>query len=524
MAKLSVLIRFKNEARHLSAVLRAIRAQRCSHTVEVVAIDNASTDGSRAIAQELADRVLDIDDYRPGAALNQGIEVCSGDGIVVVSAHAVPANDTWLEAVAAWLCNPNVVGTYGAQLYPLTAKFLDKRDLDIFSDLTPRTETGDTDFWNANAALRRSFWEKQPFDELVFELEDHYWTKCLLPAVGWWVRFEPAALVYHYGHELRNDREFLPPSIMTDEERIASAIEVLADDVQPWPMVMSAGLTLASLNQHADIHAAVPLLGRHLISHEDFDVRWRMAGALGRIADPRSAGFLLQGLRDPSFYPRDESAWALVRLGELAVPAVLESLPELEPATVPFAALALGMSGVADAERRAVALLRTCLASGDVPVVRDGLYFLGELPVAEAAELVGTVAGSLAGERDEVTRAAAWCWGQLAALCPSERLPGDREIVELAGCHPLETVRLEAVVALGKLARGLRSQRLLSEVVRALREDGAGRVRYGAMQSLRLAAREGLRCKAEAAAHDTDTDFGVRFERALLLGEQRAND
>jgi hypothetical protein len=517
VAKLSVLIRFKNEARYIGSVLRAVRAQHCSHEVELVAIDNASTDGSRDIARELADRTLDIHDYRPGAALNRAMEACSGDGVIVLSAHAIPASDTWLETVAAWMGNPNVVGTYGAQLYPLTARFLDKRDLDIFSDSRPRTETHDTDFWNANAAFHRSFWEKQPFDGLVFELEDHYWTKCLLPANGWWVRFEPAALVYHYGHELRNDRTFVPPSTMSDEERITATTKALAAEGQPWPVVMSAGLTLASLNRNPNVHSAVPVLGQQLLGHEDFDVRWRMAGALGRIASSRSAEYLVQGLRDPSFYPRDESAWALARLRELAVPVVLRSLPELDAATVPFAALALGMSGVAEAEHRAVDLLRTCLASGDASIVRDALYFLGELPIRAAAELAGCAARCLRSDRGEVVRAAAWCWGQLARLAPAERLPGDRDVVELARCHPLETIRVEGVVALGKLARALRSQRLMAEVSRALRGDGAGRVRYGAMQSLRLAAGEGMRCAAEVVAHDADSDFGVRFERDLLL-------
>jgi glycosyltransferase involved in cell wall biosynthesis len=59
---ISVIIRFKNEANYLKAVLQAVRAQRTLEPVEVVVVDNRSTDGSRTIAGEYADVLLDIQD------------------------------------------------------------------------------------------------------------------------------------------------------------------------------------------------------------------------------------------------------------------------------------------------------------------------------------------------------------------------------------------------------------------------------------------------------------------------------
>ena len=190
MTRLNIIVRFKDEATYLEAVLRAIREQRCDHQVEIVAIDNSSTDNSAKIAASYADLLLDISEYRPGAALNQAISSCNGDALVILSAHAIPADRSWLETLTAWLPNQDVLGTYGAQLYPVTSRFLDKRDLDIFSGLRPRTETRDSDFWNANSAFQRSFWEKEQFDSSVIELEDHHWTKKLLPQGSTWVRFE----------------------------------------------------------------------------------------------------------------------------------------------------------------------------------------------------------------------------------------------------------------------------------------------------------------------------------------------
>lgn len=516
MQRLSVIVRFHNEARYLGTVLHAVREQHCDLPVEVVAIDNCSTDDSPRIADRYADVVLDIDEYRPGAALNRAIECCSGDALVILSAHAIPANRSWLENLTSWTSNSGVLGTYGAQLYPVTSLFLDKRDLDIFSDLRPRTEVRDSDFWSANSTFPRSSWEKGRFDETVFELEDHHWTKQLLPESDQWVRFEPTALVYHYGHDARNDREFLPPSKLSDTERIEVAIGVLLSGSESWPDVMSAGLTLATLAHLPEAVRAVPALGRGLLEHEDFDVRWRMAGALGRIGSPAAARFLVQGLHDPSFYARDECAWALARLGDVGVAALLPVVDTLDPQARPFAALALGLSGNRNAGQRALHLLGEDLSDGTPDLVRDALYFLGEVACRTTAhDLTEAVAGLLRSDDDVVLRAASWCFGALAKA-GADCLAGTRELVDLALRHPLETVRFEAVTALAKTATARRESPLVSEIVRALREDGAGRVRYGAMQNLRLMGGHGLDASAEALAHDSDPDFGVLFERELL--------
>lgn len=520
----SLIVRFRNESRYLDAVLRAVRAQRYPSRVEVVAVDNASDDGSREVAERYADRVLDIHDYRPGAALNKSIDACASEYVAVLSAHALPANEQWLGSLLSWLRGPELLGVYGAQVFPLTARFLDKRDLDIFSASRPRTEEVDSDFWNANSAFHRSSWEKEKFDETVIELEDHYWTKQILPQGGRWVRYEPRALVYHYGHERRNDREFLPPAALTDEERIDRAVADLAEDDAPWPVVMAAGLTLGSLSRDPGIHRAVAPIGRQLHEHPDFDVRWRMAAALGRIGTSEAAALLVRALTDPSYYPRDEAAWALARTGERGVAAIAAEMTGLPAASLPFAALAMGRSGTARGGELAVELLAKCLAVEDPLVRRDAVYFLGEVAdVKGAAELAGQLAEVFGGEDYETSRGAVWTLGKLAETTGATELPDIQLIIELARRHPDETVRIEAVVALGRAARSWRSSALTDEVGRRLR-DGSGRVRYGAMQSLRLSAADGSVGAVEAAArHESDSDFGVLFERELILEGGRAS-
>jgi hypothetical protein len=513
---ISIIVRFKNEATYLAAVLQSVRAQHFCERVEVIAVDNVSEDGSRRIAADYADVMLDIDDYRPGAALNKAIEACSGSSVVIVSAHAIPANDMWLANLTSWLGNPATLGTYGGQVYPVTSRFLDKRDLDIFSSLRPRTERRDSDFWNANSVFHRSNWEKEPFDEGVFEMEDHYWTKRHLAHGDQWVRFEPSALVYHYGHDKRNDRTFLPPSPLSDGERIENAIGILDSADESWPAVMSAGLTLSSLSQVPEVARAVPALGHALGTHPDFDVRWRLAGALGRIRDDRCADYLAGALTDPSFYTRDEAAWSLGRLGPMALPAVRRALNGLSLECQPFAALALGLTGDMDASHEAINILRRCIEQGDAQVRRDAIYFLGEVATApEAGSLASMVEQHLAAADDELARATAWCWGTLSMFHPGKISTSTSEVVDLLRHHPVETVRHEAAVALGKLAGALGDTTLIHHLRQALNQDGNGRVRYAAMQSLRLLAAQGMPIDGPLS-HDSDTDFGVRFEQHLL--------
>ncbi|MEV6927403.1 HEAT repeat domain-containing protein [Dactylosporangium sp. NPDC051485] len=522
---ISVIVRFKNEANYLAAVLQAIRTQSSRERVQVVAVDNLSSDGSRRIASEYADMMLDIDDYRPGAALNKAIDACSGSSVVILSAHAIPAHDRWLDNLSSWLANPAVLGTYGGQLYPITSRFLDKRDLDIFSSLTPRTEARDSDFWNANSVFHRTAWEKEQFDEETIELEDHYWTKRHLAQGDQWVRFEPSALVYHYGHEARNDRTFLPPSALSDEQRIRRAIGVLDSGDESWPAVMSAGLTIATLSEHPVAADAVAALGRTLASHPDFDVRWRVAGALGRIRHEDSARHLSAALADPSFYARDEAAWSLGRLGTLAVPELRRVAPTLGIEHQPFAALALGLTGDEAAAQMAIDLLRRGIVQGDKATRRDALYFLGEVTAApQSLSLLPMVLAYVDDTDADLARAATWCWGALASRYPEAAQDGAARIVELIDRHPIETVRYEAVVALGKAVQAAPAAQSIRHIERALGQDGAGRVRYAAMQTLRLLAPGGAVSARAAAGHDNDPDFGVRFERQLLLRDLGSAD
>ena len=520
-ARIAVVIRFKDEIRYLPAVLSAVSAQRLvGARARIVGVDNGSVDGSREVAERYCDRVLAIEDYRPGAAINLAMREEACDFGCVLSAHTIPASDNWLQALLTAAATPGTLAAYGAQLYPLHSRFLDKRDLDIFSSTAPRIETADSDLWNANAMFPRASWEAAPFDERPFELEDHYWTKCRLDGTNV-VRFVPDALVYHYSHLERLDRVFLPTTDAAPEERLASAIAVLQDRNADWPDTMMAALAVKSMSRHPGAIAAVPALIRLLEEHWDFDVRWRIAGTLGKLPDPAGTEALITALADPSFYARDEAAWALAALGAPAAKRLMARLGSVPRREWPLVALALGRSGLAAAENRAIDLLQRGLAETTGSLRCHYLYAAGEIETARGLGVLAPPINALMPDPDPRTQAVAmWAAGALAG--PIGELLDWPVIRRAAVADSDPMVRAEAAAALGK-ALTHRYDRADGEALQHTVDDQASRVRFVAGQAVRFLAEAG-KVRDIRLPPAGDADHGVRFERALLENALKHQD
>ncbi len=514
--EVSIIVRFKNEEKYLSHVLNALRQQKFYFgSYEIIGVDNNSTDKSLQISEKLADQTIKIEDYHPGQALNRAIEVCRGEKIAILSAHTIPANDQWLNNLYKSSLKEDLLGVYGAQLYPINSKFLDKRDLDIFSTRTPRNENVDSDFWNANSILSKSMWKKKPFNEEVFELEDHYWTKQLLQG-DLYIYFEPKALVYHYSHIERLDREHLDKSTFVESNLIENAIAELRDSHSSWPQIMKAGLILSSLTHNKDIVKAVPVLGKTLVEHSDFDVRWRMAQALGKIPTEASVDYLIKALDDSSFYPRDEAAWSLAKLGRISAPLLIQKHSDLSKDALPFVALALGRSGIKSAEKLAVDILYSELSSGNWEQRRNAAYFAGEITSTYGSErLIHLLNELLLRSPKEKRHVFCWALGCYSKKAPS--LVSWDNIFNILNSNENTLARFEAIAAIGKYAKSCGEKKAIHRIINAL-SDPEDRVRYGAIQSLRLF----IECRnefinIESFLPNFDRDFGVKFEKSLIM-------
>ena len=192
----SIIIRTKNEERWISSCLKSVYRQKYKN-IEVIIVDNNSTDKTLKIASEFPLKIVTIKKFLPGKAINLGIRSSSGEYLVCLSGHCIPTNNNWLENLVLKLTDPKIAGVYGRQEPLSYTNDLDKRDLLTVFGLDPRIQVKDSFFHNANSAFTREMWSKFPFDEEVTNIEDRVWGVEVINS-GFNIAYEPKASVFHW--------------------------------------------------------------------------------------------------------------------------------------------------------------------------------------------------------------------------------------------------------------------------------------------------------------------------------------
>ena len=113
----SVIVRTFNEERWIAHLLNAIFSQEFDY-FEIIIVDNNSTDFTVDIAKRFPiEKIIMIDKFLPGKALNDGIRQSLGEFIVCVSAHCIPKDKYWLKNLHKnFNGNKQYAGVYGRQL------------------------------------------------------------------------------------------------------------------------------------------------------------------------------------------------------------------------------------------------------------------------------------------------------------------------------------------------------------------------------------------------------------------------
>lgn len=109
MIQVSVIVPVYNSARHIRACLEGLLAQEYPRDgVEIILIDNNSTDASRRIVQEYPEITL-LEERSQGAyaARNRGLRHARGELIAFTDADCVPSRD-WLRECVSALREPGV--------------------------------------------------------------------------------------------------------------------------------------------------------------------------------------------------------------------------------------------------------------------------------------------------------------------------------------------------------------------------------------------------------------------------------
>ena len=212
----SIVLPTRNGAATLPALLDAIARQRTGFSVEVVAVDSASTDGTAELLRGRVDRLITIaaDAFDHGLTRNLGIERARGEFIVLLVQDALPSSETWLAALVAPLLNDDrVAGTFARQLPRPDAGAMTRWSLSrwIASSSTPHTHAVESReafealgpagqfercvFDNVCSCIRRSVWRQTPFASTPIA-EDLEWARAVLLR-GYRLAYVPTAEVIH---------------------------------------------------------------------------------------------------------------------------------------------------------------------------------------------------------------------------------------------------------------------------------------------------------------------------------------
>ena len=146
--KVSIIIRTKNEERWIGHCIKRIHLQKYQN-FEIILVDSLSSDNTVNKAKEYKiDKLVEIKNYKPGLAINEGIRASSGDLIVILSAHCLPKNEFWLEDLTCAInSDESLAGVYGKQVPMDFSSDNDKRDLLIVFGEDERIQIKDSFFF-----------------------------------------------------------------------------------------------------------------------------------------------------------------------------------------------------------------------------------------------------------------------------------------------------------------------------------------------------------------------------------------
>jgi glycosyltransferase involved in cell wall biosynthesis len=289
----SIVIRAYNEEKHIGRLLEGIQQQTIKN-VEIVLVDSGSTDGTVSVAQSFAARIVRIPsaEFTFGRSLNFGVREATREFVVIASAHIYPVYPDWLESLLPPFEDDNVALTYGKQRGPESAKFSEQQ---IFHQWYPDVSIArqKTAFCNnANAAIRKSLWQQNPYDETLTGLEDLAWGK--------WAQKQGYDIAYTAEAEVIHVHNETPRGVFNRYRREAMAFKRIYPEshFNIYDFLRLSTMNILSDSWHA---ARERILWKNLAS-----IFWfRFMQFYGTRMGYRESGLLTPQLRETFYYARE---------------------------------------------------------------------------------------------------------------------------------------------------------------------------------------------------------------------------
>ncbi len=289
----SLVIRAYNESQHLPRLLEGV-ARQTIKDVEVILVDSGSTDATVSIAESYGARVVGIrpEEFTFGRSLNLGVREATREFVVIASAHVYPVYPDWLETLLRPFEDEKVALTYGKQRGPETAKFSEQQIYHQWYPDVSQPRQGTAFCNNANAAIRKSLWEQNRYDESLTGLEDLAWAK--------WAKERGGEIAYVAEAEIVHVHNETPHGVYNRYRREAMAFKRIHPESH---FSMYDFMRLTTNNIASDIWHA---WREHVLTKNLASIFWfRFMQFHGTRAGYRESGLVTPQLRETFYYARE---------------------------------------------------------------------------------------------------------------------------------------------------------------------------------------------------------------------------
>ncbi|WP_337967347.1 glycosyltransferase [uncultured Flavobacterium sp.] len=165
---ISIVIRNKNEGKALESTLSILTKLYSEDFEEIILVDNNSTDNSLEIAKKYNCKIINIDNFSYGRAINLGIEASVSKYVLLLSSHSIPIGKSFFKNTLEELHkNDNIAGVR----YINSIENYNRAIENNFKIKNPLKEG----LLAACCIINKEVWKDNKFDEDLIAIEDKEW-------------------------------------------------------------------------------------------------------------------------------------------------------------------------------------------------------------------------------------------------------------------------------------------------------------------------------------------------------------
>lgn len=165
----SIVIRNKNESKSLAITLSILTKVYADDFEEIIVVDNNSTDNSVEIAKKYNCKIIMIDNFTYGRAINYGIEQAVSKYILLLSSHSVPIGGSFFKNTLLELKKSDKIA--GVRFINSIENY--QRAIESDFKVVDYTNYG---LLAACCIINKEVWRNNKFDEELIAVEDKEWT------------------------------------------------------------------------------------------------------------------------------------------------------------------------------------------------------------------------------------------------------------------------------------------------------------------------------------------------------------